>query len=184
MIGVVMMKNKRVFIGLFALFFFLILTIGGTYAYLSLGNSNSTATGKGYCNSVFYEGTNINASNLTSTTNYLEGSKTDVKLYYENDECSIYSSVNIYLHTNNETTSPITSVHAFKYKVFNGSTKVSEGVITSKGDVKIATVPLTRTSTTYSVYLYIDSNVSNGYFDNKTYSGYIYASATQTSTVK
>ena len=178
------MKNRKIFIFISVICIFLIFTIGGTYAYLYLGRTDNSVTGKGYCNSVVYEGTNINASNLVSTTNYLNGLKTDVKLYYENDECSIYSSVNIYLHTNNETTSPITSVHAFKYKVFNGSTKVSEGVITSKGDVQIATVPLTRTSTTYSVYLYIDSNVSKGYFDNKTYSGYICASAVQTSTVK
>ncbi len=175
------MKNKRVFIGLFALFFFLILTIGGTYAYLSLGNSNSTATGS-VCNTVVYTGENINAGNLTSTTNYLEGSKTNVTLSYGKD-CSAYTLASIYLHTNDETTSPITSVPAFKYKVFNGSTKVSEGVITAKGDVKIATVPLTDTATTYNVYLYIDSNVSNGYFDNKTYSGYIYASTVQTSTI-
>ena len=53
-----------------------------------------------------------------------------------------------------------------------------------KGDVKLATVPLTKNVTTYDVYLYIDSNISNGYFDAKTYFGYIYASATQTSTVK
>ena len=165
-----MMKNKRVFIGLFALFFFLILTIGGTYAYLYLGRTDNSVTGKGYCNSVVYEGTNINASNLVSTTNYLNGLKTGVKLSYENDACSIYPFVTIYLHTNDSTTAPITSVHAFKYKVFNGSTKVSEGVITAKGDVKLATVPLTK-------------DVTNGYFDAKTYSGYIYASATQTSTI-
>lgn len=179
------MKNRKIFIFISVICIFLIFTIGGTYAYLYLGQTdNSTATGKGYCDSVFYEGTNINASNLVSTTNYLEGSKTEVELYYKNDACSIYPFVTIYLHTNDSTTAPITSVNAFKYKVFNGSTKVSEGVITAKGDVKLATVPLTRTSTTYSVYLYIDSNISNGYFDAKTYSGYIYASATQTSTVK
>lgn len=177
------MKNRKIFIFISVICIFLIFTIGGTYAYLYLGRTDNSVTGKGYCNSVVYEGTNINASNLVSTTNYLNGLKTDVKLSYENDACSIYPFVTIYLHTNDSTTAPITSVHAFKYKVFNGSTKVSEGVITAKGDVKLATVPLTRTSTTYSVYLYIDSNISNGYFDAKTYSGYIYASATQTSTI-
>ena len=176
------MKNRKIFIFISVICIFLIFTIGGTYAYLYLGKNNNSVTGKGYCNSVVYEGTNINASNLVSTTNYLEGSKTDVTLSYSKD-CSIYTLASIYLHTNDETTSPITSVHALKYKVFNGSTKISEGVITSKGDVKIATVPLTDTATTYNVYLYIDSNVSNGYFDNKTYSGYIYASTAQTSTI-
>ena len=107
------MKNRKIFIFISVICIFLIFTIGGTYAYLYLGNSNSTATGKGYCNSVVYEGTNINASNLVSTTNYLNGLKTAVKLSYENDACSIYPFVTIYLHTNDSTTAPITSVHAF-----------------------------------------------------------------------
>ena len=45
------------------------------------------------------------------------------------------------------------------------------------------TVPLTKVDTAYDIYLYIDSSVSLGTFNDTTYSGYLYASSNQTSTV-
>ena len=51
------------------------------------------------------------------------------------------------------------------------------------GDTLLATLPLEDTEITYTIYLYIDSTVSLGNYNDKTYSGYIYATTEQTSTV-
>ena len=171
-------KFRILLVNLFLIF----LVLGTTYAYLNLTKSDNSITGNGYCNLVNYEAKAINASDLKSTTNYLEGVKTTVNLSYS-ASCKIYTLASIYLHTNNETTSPVDTVLALKYKVFQGNTKISEGTIHTKGDQKIATVPLSSVSTSYDVYLYIDSNISHGYFDSTSYSGYLYATSNQTSTL-
>ena len=51
------------------------------------------------------------------------------------------------------------------------------------GDTLLATLPLEDKEITYTIYLYIDSTVSLGNYNDKTYSGYIYATTEQTSTV-
>ena len=51
------------------------------------------------------------------------------------------------------------------------------------GDTLLATIPLEDTEITYTIYLYIDSTVSLGNYNDKTYSGYIYATTEQTSTI-
>ena len=62
---------------------------------------------------------------------------------------------------------------------------VSEGAVTSMdSDTVLATVPLTDTKTEYKIYIWIDSTLSKGAYNDKAYSGYIYAKSTQTSTVK
>ncbi len=47
----------------------------------------------------------------------------------------------------------------------------------------LAIVPLTVDPVEYQVYLWIDSGISNGQYDNKSFSGYIYATSEQSSTV-
>ena len=51
------------------------------------------------------------------------------------------------------------------------------------GDTLLATLPLEDTEITYTIYLYIDSTLSLGNYNDKNYSGYIYATTEQTSTV-
>ena len=112
----------------------------------------------------------------------MEGAHTTVTLS-KDTSCKIYSEANIFLHTDNSTTAPISSVHALRYKIFMESTLLSEGVITNLGDVLLATVPLTDNQVQYTVYLWIDSDLSSGSYDGTNYSGYIYAESNQTSTV-
>ena len=154
---------------------------GGTYAYLEM-KKNASVAGSAKCNGINYQGQEINASNLSSTTNYLEGAKSTITLS-QSDDCKIYSYVNIYLHTNDNITAPIDSVKALKYKVFQGNNQISEGLITSIGDKRIATVTLEKADVSYDIYLYIDSNDSNGEFDGTSYYGYIYASSFQNSMI-
>ena len=180
-------NNNKIKISKLKYFYFIlvlsILLISGTYAYQYITTTNSNATGMGGCFNVNYTGQNIATTDLATTTNYQNGSKTTVTLS-KHSSCKLYTEANIYLKTNNTTTAPIESVHALKYKVFNGTSQISEGTITTKNDYLLATVPLTNTSTTYTVYLYIDIDISIGQYDGKSYSGYVYAESNQTSTIE
>ena len=158
------------------------LITGSTYAYLYLGSNNNDISGSGKCEGVNYKGENISASNLVSTTNYLEGAKSTITLS-KNKDCTIYTYVNLYLYTNNTTTAPITTVKALKYKIVSSNNVTYSGVVSYMGDTLLATLPLDDKEVTYTIYLYIDSTLSLGNYNDKTYSGYIYATTEQTSTV-
>ena len=158
------------------------LITGSTYAYLYLENNSNGISGSGKCEGINYKGENISASNLVSTTNYLEGAKSTITLS-KNKDCTIYTYVNLYLYTNNTTTAPITTVKALKYKIVSSNNVTYAGVVSYMGDTLLATLPLEDKEVTYTIYLYIDSTLSLGNYNDKTYSGYIYATTEQTSTV-
>ena len=157
------------------------LVTSGTYAYLEM-KKNTSVAGSAKCNGINYQGEEINASNLSSTTNYLEGAKSTITLS-QSEDCKIYSYVNIYLHVNDNITAPIDSIKALKYKLITEDKIEYNGTITTKGDSLLAVVPLTSNPKSYQVYLWIDSEISNGQFDNKSFSGYIYATSEQSSTI-
>ena len=159
-----------------------ILITGGTYAYLTFEVSNNSLSGMGKCNIVNYREDDISEADLLSTTNYEEGASTTITLS-QSAGCSIYTTVGIYLHTNDTTTAPIETVPAFKYKIITEDDYEYNGTVTAKGDYLLVTVPLTSTEKTYTIYFWIDSNVSLGAYHNVSYSGYIYASSEQTSTI-
>ena len=166
------------------IFAYAIVITGSTYAFMSISDmNNEVANGDGGCFEVSYTGQTLNAGTIISTTNYQESAHTTVTLS-KDSSCKIYTEANIYLHTNNTTTAPVDTIHAMKYIILNGTTQISEGLITSKGDFIIATVPLTDTQKTYTIYLWIDSNLSGGAYHDTSYSGYIYAESAQTSTIE
>lgn len=166
------------------IFAYAIVITGSTYAFMSFSAmSDSVANGQGGCFNVSYTGEELNAGNILSTTNYLEGAHTTVTLS-KDSTCKIYTEANIYVHTNDTTTAPIDTIHALKYKLFMEGNQISEGLITQIGDTLIATVPLTDIATTYTIYLWIDPEMSNGAYHDTSYSGYIYADSSQTSTIE
>ena len=190
-------ENKTLIIAVTLLIIF---SLSATYAYVILTKENSDATGSGGCFVVDYVGgTRINNSSLSSSEAELEEATSTITLS-KNENCDIYTESEITIHTT-ETTADLNGVRALKYKVIktsgdgkiinkaNDNAEISEatGVITvpaqGEPDLVLANVTLTETPTTYKVYLWIDSNVSNGAFNNKTYSGYLYASSVQTSTI-
>ena len=158
----------------------IIFALSATYAYFELSVSNNSISGSGGCFEVNYSGTEINSANLKSGTTYESGEYSTVTLSKDAD-CDMYNTANIYLHTNPESTAPLGQ--AFKYLVLNGQTIVAEGSITSQDNL-LATVTLTTTATDYTVYLWIDSSISEGSYNNKTYSGYIYATSINDSDIK
>lgn len=159
-----------------------IFSLSATYAYMSLSANQNNATGTGGCFNVSYTGQNITSASLKSSKTYSEGATTTVTLS-KDTSCKIYTESQIYLYTQSTTTAPISN-GSFKYRVEKAGTKVSEGAITKTGaDTLLATVPLTDTKTEYKIYLWIDSTTSLGTYNDTSYSGYVYAKSTQTSTV-
>ena len=179
------------------IFLAVVISLSVTYAYIELTPGAASATGQGGCFNVNYyvngeESTTddkIDITTLQSTTNYSEGASANITLS-KNEDCEIYTQALIYIHTNydsNPTTAPPLSNGAMKYKIMQGTTEVSSGTINAvtaeSEDQLLATINLTTTPTTYTIYLWIDSSISGGSYHNKTYSGYFYASSTQSSTV-
>ena len=173
--------KSSIIIGLIVIF-----SLSATYAFLNLSANNGDATGTGGCFNVSYTAQNISNASLKSSITYSEGATTTVTLS-KDSSCKVYTESEIYLHTDlvNTTTDFPFSNGAFKYRVEKSGTMVSEGVVSSgETDVILATVPLTDTKTEYKIYIWIDSSLSKGAYNDKSYSGYIYAKSTQTSTVK
>ena len=182
-------KNSKSLIRLSSIVLFIfaytIIITGSTYAFLNLSNNSDMASGQGGCFQVSYTGQNLNAGNIYSTENYLEGAHTTVTLS-KDSTCKIYSEANIYIHTNPTTTAPIESNPALRYKILEhtNSKEVAEGLITGKNDYLLTTVPINTTATTYDIYLWIDIDMSLGSYDETSYQGYIYAESSQTSTIE
>ncbi len=159
--------------------------LSATYAFLAavdVLDTGETATG---CFKVNYEG-NVLSNALISTIDYLEGNHSQITLS-RNSDCEIYTTADIYVHTNiNETTAPINTYEALKYKILLAGEEIAEGVITAteaNSDKLLKTVDLTETPTTYDIYIWVDQSVSLGIYEGTTYSGYLYAKSDQTSTV-
>lgn len=166
--------------------FIVVISLSATYAYVELSASGTGGTGEAGCFEVNYSGQEINNSSLRSTTNYLEGAKSEIILS-KNENCEIYTEASIYIHTNeivDEAYRPDLSNGALKYKVMQGTSELASGSITSIGDTLLKNnIPLTETGTTYTVYLWIDPEISAGSYNGKQYSGYLYASSSQSSTL-
>ena len=137
----------------------------------------------GGCFNIDYTGQNITTANLSSTNNYKNGSKTTITIS-KSSSCKIYTEANIYLHTNNTTTAPIDTVQALRYKIVSEDNVEYDGYISRFCDVLMATVPIEDISKTYTVYIWIDNSKSYGEYDGKSYSGYVYATSIQTSTIE
>lgn len=202
---VVMNGNKKLLIIVVVV---ISLLLSSTYAFLSLNSDVSDATGEGGCFEVEYSADpTIVTSSLVSTVNVPESPILSITISKDNS-CKIYSNADIYIHTNmsnNETTAPINDTPALKYKIFAKKNSSGEIIINKIGnitttlnadgtlneDLKITIadnivdgIPVLEEAITYDIYIWVDKNASLGRYNNTTYSGYIYAEAHQTSTIK
>ena len=177
------MKSKKILFYFQFIIFYIIIIVGSTYAFLYFQASKNNVTAKAGCFDVNYTGEEIKHTNLSTTTNYLEGAKSTITISKANS-CKIYTEANIYIHVNDSITAPIETSQALRYKVMQGDNQISEGIISKKGEVLLATVPITTTATSYITYIWIDSSLSNKQFDETKFTGYIYAESEQTSTIE
>jgi hypothetical protein len=163
-----------------------VISLSATYAYMEMSASNNSSTGTAGCFEVNYSGQSIDNSSLKSTKDYTEGATSNIILS-KNQDCEIYTEASIIIHTNSDITDAPLSNGAMKYKIMQGTTEISSGSIAAvdanSEDQILAIVPLTETNVTYTVYLWIDPEISRGSYHEKIYSGYLYARSTQSSTV-
>ncbi len=183
------MKNNKILI-ISVIIISVCLLIGSTYAYLQIGNPSNQLEGTAGCFVVDYvgeQGQYISSDNkLESSSNYTSGGSSYVTLS-KNENCQIYSEADIYLNTNaTGTSSDLLTENALKYTVVdNTNTEIASGSITTTGPKKLTTIELTNTPTKYTIYIWIDNNItynSDKVYDGLTYSGYIYATSQQEST--
>lgn len=198
------MEDKRKIIGtLIGILGFVAAMAGLTYAMYTANVTNSNViTGGHNCININYtNGNNIDAHELNFVDNYTEsGAKTSITFYQDascgNNEGTIY----IYTNTtdNDKTDSLITGLitdgeshGVLKYTVEKkvGTSAVSEtytGYIANRGDTAIDIGKLENSSTTYTIFLWLENDpsgtITNSTISEATYSGYIHASARQTST--
>ena len=168
-----------------------------TYALLNVSTSKNTESNQAGCFNVDYTGQILSSNALTSTTDYTKGAHATVTLNKSSD-CKIYTEATISLYTGNST-APLNKPRALNYKIMEGNTEKASGVIKNTSipleenetnpvptnfTTNLLTVTLSTTAKTYDIYLWVDSSKSNGFYHNETYSGYIYATSEQTSTIK
>ena len=178
-----LLKHKKILGISFFLIIYSIIITGSTYAFMNFNANSVAGEGQGGCFQVSYTGQEITAGDFLSTDNYLESANTTVTLS-KASTCKIYTEANIYLHTNSTTTAPIDTTPAMKYKLITDDSVEYSGVVKKSCDVLLAKVPITDTAKTYTLYLWVDYEVSNGEYNDSTYSGYIYAESYQTSTIE
>ena len=176
-------KTRTIILTIISILALFLAIISITYAYNNfVVKKENAATGEGGCFQVTYSGTELSSNSILSTIDYKESTYSTVTLS-KDASCKIYSYANIYLHTNDTTTAPISTKQALKYKVLTGDGYERNGIITSTNDTLLASVPLTTTATNYIIYLWVDSDLSDGTYHDTSYSGYIYATSTQSSTI-
>lgn len=195
------MEDKRKIIGtLIGILGFIAAMAGLTYAMYTANITNSNViTGGHNCININYtNGNNIDANELNFVGNYTDsGAKTSIT-FYQDASCGNNVGT-IYINTAEESSnSLITGLTTsgvnhgvLKYTIEKkvGTSAVSEtytGYITNKGDTAIDIGKLEDISTTYTIYLWLENDpsgtITNSTISEATYSGYIHASARQTST--
>lgn len=142
--------------------------LGGSIAYFTstlFENLNVTTTTKGLDYYITYnKGTDITSGTINPSATYTGGNSVTITLYKKDNTYDIYG--HIYLDVTS-IGDKLKNSNALKYAVVSGGNVISSGSMkgTSSGTSKlIATnIPLSTTSTTYSVYLWFDENDINDY---------------------
>ena len=156
---------------------FIALVAGLTYAWLAWTSGNTILGGTTECFTINYvNGQNISGQIIPSAS-YTGGKTTTVQIGIA-PSCTIGGTGTIKLTTESSTTINLND-GAVKYAVYNGSFEVASGNVTS-GTIDLATVNLTTSQVTYTVYVWLDGELTDNSYVGKTYSGYIHALAEQT----
>ena len=174
----------------FLILLLVIIALGTTYAILTWASSNTSIAGNTKCFKVDYtKGQDINFGSITSGTGLVaqtsfnkdEAVSTTLTIS-RNKDCDICGTGSI---SANITASIDLSKGGLSYKVYLGSSEVKSGSITKTGvntlydnfDIK------NTTSTTYTIYFYLDSNKINNDYLQTNFTGKIYAEAKSTNEI-
>ena len=136
--------------------------IGSSYAYyqkvIATLSVNTITKGLDYYIN-YTKGSDITSGTLTSSSTYTDGLNTSVTFYKKDNTYDIYG--HIYLDVTN-ISSDLGSEPGFKYTVESNGTIVSsghlQGIVSGISKQLAYNIPLSTTSTDYTVYLWLDEN--------------------------
>ena len=156
---------------------FIALVAGLTYAWFTWTSGNTIINGTTECFTINYvNGQNISGE-IVPSASYTGGKTTTVQIGIS-PSCTIGGTGIIKLTTEASTTMNLAD-GAVKYAVYNGGSEVSSGSVTS-GTIDLATVNLTTSQVTYTIYIWVDGEITDNTYVGTSYSGYIHATAEQT----
>ena len=158
-------KDKKKLYMIFGITVLVVAIIGSTYAYyryvLTSTSVNTITRGLDYYIN-YAKGTDITSATLNPSADYTGGNSATVTLNKKDNTYDIYGHIYLDISTIG---SNLSNSDALKYTVLEGSTKVSEGKlkgVTSNGSYLLAVnIPLKTTSTTYTVYLWLDESAGS-----------------------
>lgn len=178
------MRDIRKIMGtLIGILGFIAAMAGLTYAmYVDTETNSNVVSGGHDCEEIvsYTKGADIaitSANALKEVTNYTESSAQTELTFYATCGTSIGT---IYINTGTNTSSHLLE-NMLRYTIIKNTspTETYTGYITNTGDTAIEVGKLETTETTYTVHIWIEYNGESD--PDSTFSGYIHASARQTS---
>lgn len=179
-----MKNNKKSIIFMYVSIGVLLLSIvGSSYAYyqkvIATVSVSTITNGLDYYIN-YAKGADISSDVLNSSSAYTDGLNTSVTFYKKDNTYDIYG--HIYLDVTSISTD-LQSETGFKYVVTNGSTIISSGSLQgiTLGSAKLlaSNIPLSTSSTNYTVYIWLDENeIANYELEGSTFSATIRCEAT------
>ena len=156
--------KKKILYSILIVLLIIIVSVGITYAWLSWsGVVNISGTSE--CFDVNYVkgqdiGSEESPAKLSLASSYTEGLSTVVKVNL-NDTCTILNGTGtLYLNTDSITSNILLTSNVLKYQVLDGTTEITNGIITSTGTLAIYdNIPITNEEKSITVYIWIDGNL-------------------------
>lgn len=156
--------KKKILYSILIVLLIIIVSVGITYAWLSWSGSVNIS-GTSECFDVNYVkgqdiGSEESPAKLSLASSYTEGLSTVVKVNL-NDTCTILNGTGtLYLNTDSITSNILLTSNVLKYQVLDGTTEITNGVITSTGTLAIYdNIPITNEEKSITVYIWIDGNL-------------------------
>ena len=156
--------KKKILYSVLIVLLIIIVSVGITYAWLSWSGSVNIS-GTSECFDVNYVkgqdiGSEESPAKLSLASSYTEGLSTVVKVNL-NDSCTILNGTGtLYLNTDSITSNILLTSNVLKYQVLDGTTEITNGVITSTGTLAIYdNIPITNEEKSITVYIWIDGNL-------------------------
>lgn len=156
--------KKKILYSVLIVLLIIIVSVGITYAWLSWSGSVNVS-GTSECFDVNYVkgqdiGSEESPAKLSLASSYTEGLSTVVKVNLD-DTCTILNGTGtLYLNTDSITSNILLTSNVLKYQVLDGTTEITNGVITSTGTLAIYdNIPITNEEKSITVYIWIDGNL-------------------------
>ena len=156
--------KKKILYSVLIVLLIIIVSVGITYAWLSWSGSVNIS-GTSECFDVNYVkgqdiGSEESPAKLSLASSYTEGLSTVVKVNL-NDTCTILNGTGtLYLNTDSITSNILLTSNVLKYQVLDGTTEITNGIITSTGTLAIYdNIPITNEEKSITVYIWIDGNL-------------------------